>query len=409
MNCRFCNAKLDFEFIDLINSPPSNSFLSKDQLNKPEKFYPLKLFMCDKCYLVQIDEYKKSNEIFNENYLYYSSFSKMWLDHTKNYVNLVSKRFELNKDSFVIEIGSNDGYLLQYFQDLEIPCLGIEPASKTAKVAKEKGIKVIEDYFSISLAEKLVEQNSKADLLVGNNVLAHVPNINDFTQGLSILLKNKGVITMEFPHIMQLIENNQFDTIYHEHFSYFSFLTVKKIFEYHKLKIFDVDRIPTHGGSLRIYAEHSNDNSKKISSRVRSLIDLEISKKMISLDFYSNFQDKANKLKYDLLRCLIDIKLKGKKIIAYGAAAKGNTLLNYCGIKSDLIKFIVDRSPYKQNKYLPGSHIPIVHESEIQKYKPDYILILVWNIKEEIIKQLEYVKDWGCVFLVPIPKIQELN
>ncbi|KKM24523.1 hypothetical protein LCGC14_1604280, partial [marine sediment metagenome] len=316
MNCRFCNAKLDFEFINLINSPPSNSFLTKDQLNKPEKFYPLKLFMCDKCYLVQIDEYKKSNEIFNENYLYYSSFSKMWLDHAKNYVNLVSKRFELNKDSLVIEIGSNDGYLLQYFQDLEIPCLGIEPSSKTAKVAKEKGIKVIEDYFNISLAEKLVEQNSKADLLVGNNVLAHVPNINDFTQGLSILLKHKGVITMEFPHIMQLIENNQFDTIYHEHFSYFSFLTVKKIFEHHKLKIFDVDRIPTHGGSLRIYANHLNDNSKKISSRVRSLIDLEISKKMISLDFYSNFQEKANKLKYDLLRCLIDIKLKGKKIIA---------------------------------------------------------------------------------------------
>ena len=409
MNCRFCNAKLDFEFINLVNSPPSNSFLTKDQLNKPEKFYPLKLFMCDKCYLVQIDEYKKSNEIFNENYLYYSSFSKMWLDHAKNYVNLVSKRFELNKDSLVIEIGSNDGYLLQYFQDLEIPCLGIEPSSKTAKVAKEKGIKVIEDYFNISLAEKLVEQNSKADLLVGNNVLAHVPNINDFTQGLSILLKHKGVITMEFPHIMQLIENNQFDTIYHEHFSYFSFLTVKKIFEHHKLKIFDVDRIPTHGGSLRIYANHLNDNSKKISSRVRSLIDLEISKKMISLDFYSNFQEKANKLKYDLLRCLIDIKLKGKKIIAYGATAKGNTLLNYCGIKRDLIEFIVDRSPYKQNKYLPGSHIPIVHESEIQKYKPDYILILAWNIKEEIIEQLKYVKEWGCIFLVPIPKIQVLN
>ncbi len=409
MNCRFCNAKLDFEFINLVNSPPSNSFLTKDQLNKPEKFYPLKLFMCDKCYLVQIDEYKKSNEIFNENYLYYSSFSKMWLDHAKNYVNLVSKRFELNKDSLVIEIGSNDGYLLQYFQDLEIPCLGIEPSSKTAKVAKEKGIKVIEDYFNISLAEKLVEQNFKADLLVGNNVLAHIPNINDFTQGLSILLKHKGVITMEFPHIMQLIENNQFDTIYHEHFSYFSFLTVKKIFEHHKLKIFDVDRIPTHGGSLRIYASHLNDNSKKISSRVRSLIDLEISKKMISLDFYSNFQEKANKLKYDLLRCLIDIKLKGKKIIAYGATAKGNTLLNYCGIKRDLIEFIVDRSPYKQNKYLPGSHIPIVHESEIQKYKPDYILILAWNIKEEIIKQLKYVKEWGCIFLVPIPKIQALN
>jgi len=409
MNCRFCNAKLDFEFINLINSPPSNSFLTKDQLNMPEKFYPLKLFVCDKCLLVQIDEYKKSNDIFNENYLYYSSFSKTWLDHAKNYVDLVVKRFKLNKDSMVIEIGSNDGYLLQYFQDLEIPCLGIEPSSKTAKVAEEKGIRVIVDYFNISLSEKLVKQDFKADLLIGNNVLAHVPNINDFTRSLSILLKDQGVITMEFPHIMQLIENNQFDTIYHEHFSYFSFLTVNKIFEHHNLKIFDVDRIPTHGGSLRIYAKHSNDNSKEISSRVSSLIELEISKKMNSLVFYSNFQDKANKLKYNLLKCLIDKKLKGKKIIAYGAAAKGNTFLNYCGIKSDLIKFIVDRSPHKQNKYLPGSHIPVVHESEIQKYKPDSILILAWNIKEEIIKQLEYVKEWGCTFLIPIPKIQEIN
>ena len=405
MNCRFCNAKLDFEFIDLINSPPSNSFLTKDQLNKPEKFYPLKLFLCDKCLLVQIDEYKKSNDIFNENYLYYSSFSKIWLDHAKNYVDLVLKRFELNKDSLVIEIGSNDGYLLQYFQDLDIPCLGIEPSSKTAKVAKEKGIKVIEDYFSISLAEKLVEQNLKADLLVGNNVLAHVPKINDFIQGLKILLKDKGVITMEFPHIMQLIENNQFDTIYHEHFSYFSFITVNKIFEHYGLEIFDVEELLTHGGSLRIYAKHQEDKTKKISDNVNNLFSKEYSRKMNSIKYYKNFQDKVDKLKNTFLKFLINQKLKGRTVIAYGAAAKGNTLLNYCGVKKDLISFVVDISPYKQGKFLPASHIPIVDESVITKVKPDFIVILPWNIKNEIMDQLSYAKEWGCKFVIPIPEV----
>ena len=405
MNCRFCNTKLDFEFIDLINSPPSNSFLTKDQLNKPEKFYPLKLFLCDKCLLVQIDEYKKSNEIFNENYLYYSSFSKIWLDHAKNYVDLVLKRFELNKDSLVIEIGSNDGYLLQYFQDLDIPCLGIEPSSKTAKVAKEKGIKVIEDYFSISLAEKLVEQNLKADLLVGNNVLAHVPKINDFIQGLKILLKDKGVITMEFPHIMQLIENNQFDTIYHEHFSYFSFITVNKIFKHYGLEIFDVEELLTHGGSLRIYAKLQEDKTKKISDNVNNLFNKEYSRKMNSLKYYKNFQDKVDKLKNTFLKFLINQKLKGRTVIAYGAAAKGNTLLNYCGVKKDLISYVVDISPYKQGRFLPASHIPIVDESVITKVKPDFIVILPWNIKNEIMDQLSYTKEWGCKFVIPIPEV----
>ena len=405
MNCRFCNAKLNFEFVDLINSPPSNSFLTKDQLNKPEKFYPLKLFLCDKCLLVQIEEYKKSNEIFNENYLYYSSFSKLWLEHAKNYVDLVLKRFELNKDSLVIEIGSNDGYLLQFFQDLAIPSLGIEPSSKTAKVAKEKGIEVIEDYFSISLAEKLREQNLKADLLVGNNVLAHVPNVNDFVQGLKILLKDRGVITMEFPHLMQLIENTQFDTIYHEHFSYFSFITVSKIFEHHSLEIFDVEELLTHGGSLRIYAKHQEDNTKTISANVKTLIDKESSRKMNSIEYYRNFQEKVDKLKNTFLKFLINQKLKGKTIIAYGAAAKGNTLLNYCGVKKDLISFIVDISPYKQGRFLPASHIPIVNESEISKVKPDFIVILPWNIKNEIMNQLSYTKEWGCKFVIPIPEV----
>jgi len=374
MKCRFCNNELDFEFIDLVNSPLSNSNLT-------------------------------TSEIFNEKYAYFSSFSKTWLEHAKNYVEIVIERFNLNKYSYVVEIGSNDGYLLQYFQKFNIPCLGIEPASNTAAVAKEKGIDVIEDYFGSSLAKKLASQNKKTDLLLGNNVLAHVPEINDFVQGLKILLSDNGVITMEFPHLMQLIENNQFDTIYHEHFSYYSFITVKSIFESHGIEIFDVDQIPTHGGSLRIYAKHEEDKTKKISSNVKNLTDLEISKKMNTIEYYKNFQDKANKIKYDLQQFLIKQKLNGKIVAAYGAAAKGNTLLNYCGIKKDLINFIADASPYKQGKYLPGSHIPIVNEKKIKEVKPDFVIILPWNIKDEIIKQLNYIKEWGSKFVIPIPEV----
>jgi len=405
MKCRFCNNELDFEFIDLVNSPLSNSNLTKEQLNEPEVFYPLKLYVCNNCFLVQIDEYKKSSEIFNEKYAYFSSFSKTWLEHAKNYVEIVIERFNLNKYSYVVEIGSNDGYLLQYFQKFNIPCLGIEPASNTAAVAKERGIDVIKDYFGSSLAKKLANQNKKADLLLGNNVLAHIPEINDFVQGLKILLSDNGVITMEFPHLMQLIENNQFDTIYHEHFSYYSFITVKSIFESHGIEIFDVDQIPTHGGSLRIYAKHEEDKTKKISSNVKNLTDLEISKKMNTIEYYKNFQDKANKIKYDLQQFLIKQKLNGKIVAAYGAAAKGNTLLNYCGIKKDLINFIADASPYKQGKYLPGSHIPIVNEKKIKEVKPDFVIILPWNIKDEIIKQLNYIKEWGSKFVIPIPEV----
>ncbi len=406
MKCRFCGNELTVEFIDLVNSPPSNSYLTKNELNEPETYFPLKIFLCDKCFLVQIDEYKKSKEIFNEKYAYFSSFSKTWLKHAKMYVEMVINRFNLNKESFIIEIASNDGYLLQYFKEKEIPCLGIEPASNTAAVAKEKGIEVIEDYFGVLLAQDLTIKNKKADLLIGNNVLAHVPDINDFVAGLKIILKEKGLITIEFPHLIQIIENNQFDTIYHEHFSYFSLFTVKKIFEHHRLELFDVEELPTHGGSLRIFAKHKGDNSKKISERVNGLINLELSKEVNRIDFYKNFQNEANKIKNDFIQFLVKKKSKGKKIIAYGAAAKGNTLLNYCGIKKDLIDFVVDASPYKQNKYLPGSHIPIVNESEIKKLKPDFIIILPWNIKEEIMNQLNYVREWSCKFVIPIPKVR---
>ncbi|KKK79911.1 hypothetical protein LCGC14_2828760, partial [marine sediment metagenome] len=389
MNCRFCNKDLKFQFIDLVNSPLSNSYLTKDELDDPEIFYPIKLYVCDNCFLVQIDEYKKSSEIFNDKYAYFSSYSSTWLEHAKNYVDMVTQRFDLDKDSFIVEIASNDGYLLQFFVEKKIPCLGIEPASNTAAVARLKNIDVIEDYFGIKLARKLTKKCKKPDLLLGNNVLAHVPDIYDFVKGLKLFLANTGVITMEFPHVMNLIEQNQFDTIYHEHFSYFSFLTVKSVFEKIGLEIFDVEEIPTHGGSLRIYAKHKEDKSKQIFENVNLLLDKELKKEMNNISFYKNFQAKVNKVKYDLTQFLIDRKKEGKKIAAYGAAAKGNTLLNYCGIKKDLIEFVVDRSPIKQGKFLPASHIPIVNENKITEIKPDYVLILPWNIKNEIINQLE--------------------
>lgn len=406
MKCRFCNNKLTIKFIDLVNSPPSNSYLTNKELNEPETYFPLKLFLCDKCFLVQIDEYKKSDEIFNERYAYFSSFSKSWLEHSKKYVSMITKRLKLNENSFAVEIASNDGYLLQYFKKLNIPCLGIEPALNTAAVAKKRGIDVIEDFFGVTLAKELSLNTKKPDLLLGNNVLAHVPDINDFVRGLKLYLSESGVITMEFPHLMQLIENNQFDTIYHEHFSYLSFLTVKSIFESHGLELFDVDQLSTHGGSLRIYAKHKEDNSKEKSSNVQDLINVEISKKMNTINYYRDFQKKANKIKYELIEFLTKQKKAKKKIIAYGAAAKGNTLLNYCGIKQDLIEFVVDISPYKQGKFLPGSHIPIVNEIKIKELKPDYIVILPWNIKDEIIKQLDYINEWNCKFVIPIPKME---
>lgn len=408
MKCRFCNHELKYEFIDLVNSPPSNSFLNKKQLNEPEIFYPLKLYICEECFLLQIDEYKKVQEIFCKNYIYFSSYSKSWLEHSNKYVDMITERLNLNNKSKVIEIASNDGYLLQYFVEKSIPVLGIEPTECTAKVAIEKGIETLVDFFGVKLATKLKGQNIKGDLILGNNVLAHVPDVNDFVKGLKISLKHNGVITMEFPHLLQLIENNQFDTIYHEHFSYFSFMTVKRIFESHELELFDIEEIPTHGGSLRIYAKHVEDATKTISSRVHDLLKKEYGKGMNAIQYYSDFQKKADKIKYELLKFLLEQKQNNKKVVAYGAAAKGNTLFNYCGIKKDLVKFVVDISPYKQGKFLPGSHIPIVSEENINKMKPDFVLILPWNIKDEIVEQLKYIREWGAKILVPIPKLEIL-
>lgn len=406
MRCRFCNNNLTHEFIDLVNSPPSNSFLTKEQLNEPEIFYPLKLYVCDKCFLVQIDEYKKSDDIFNKDYAYFSSYSKIWLDHARKYVDMITARLQLDAGSNVMEIASNDGYLLQYFLNKQIPCMGIEPSANTAQAAREKGIETLEEFFGADLAESLAQEGEKADLIIGNNVLAHVPDINDFVKGLKIALNSGGVITMEFPHLMRLVEQNQFDTIYHEHFSYLSFLTVREIFAVHELDIFDVEELPTHGGSLRIYARHREDSAEAISSNVNALHASESVAGMNDLPYYRGFQSKADNVKYLLLSFLLEQKQSGIKVVGYGAAAKGNTLLNYCGIKKDLIRFVVDASPHKQGKYLPGSHIPVVKEDEITRFKPDYVLILPWNIQDEIMNQLSYVRKWGGKFLTTVPELK---
>jgi 2-polyprenyl-3-methyl-5-hydroxy-6-metoxy-1,4-benzoquinol methylase len=405
MKCRFCKNPLTREFVDLANSPPSNAYLRAEQLNEPEIFYPLRVFVCEKCFLVQIDEYKKADEIFDENYAYFSSFSKSWLEHSRQYVEMMTRRFSFDENSQIIEIASNDGYLLQYFKEKNVPVLGIEPTRSTAQAAREKGIESRTEFFGVELAEKLVAENLQADLLLGNNVLAHVPDINDFVGGLKIALQPDGVITMEFPHVLQLVENNQFDTIYHEHFSYLSFHTVRQIFAAQNLEMFDVEELPTHGGSLRIFAKHAENKNQAVSANVENLLAKEKQTGLLELNYYLNFQQKAEKVKYDFLAFLIEQKRAGKKIAAYGAAAKGNTLLNYCGVKKNLIDFVVDASPHKQGLFLPASHIPIVDESFIKKAKPDFVVILPWNIREEIFNQLNYLKDWNGKFVVAIPKL----
>ncbi len=406
MECRFCKSALTNVFIDLINSPASNSFLTKETIDHPEIFFPLKVYTCSNCFLVQIAEYKKSAAIFTEQYVYFSSYSTSWLKHSQQYTEQMIARFNLNRNSQVVEIASNDGYLLQYFKEKNIPVLGIEPTANTAKVAITKGIETLVEFFGTPLAKKLASKDFKADLLLGNNVLAHVPDIIDFVAGMKLALKDDGVITMEFPHLMQLVDNNQFDTIYHEHYSYLSFLTVKEVFEAVELQMFDVEEISTHGGSLRIYAKHKEDLSKEISVKVEALLDKEMGRGMHSLDYYNNFQQRALKVKIDLTEFLIQQKKDNIKVAGYGAAAKGNTLLNYCGIKSDLIDYVVDANPHKQNKYLPGSHIPVFTEDHLKRSKPNFVIIFPWNLKDEITQQLAYIKDWGGRFVIPIPHLE---
>ncbi|MDH5629981.1 MAG: class I SAM-dependent methyltransferase [Gammaproteobacteria bacterium] len=407
-DCRFCSTKLTNSFCDLGMSPLSNSYLDTSQLDKMERFYPLHAYVCEKCFLVQLPEFESPENIFSD-YAYFSSYSKSWLEHAKAYAEKMIERFGFNENNKVIEVASNDGYLLQYFQEKGIPVLGIEPAENVAKVAQDVGISTVVKFFGANTAKELVSEGIQADLLAGNNVFAHVPDINDFTEGLSILLNPNGVITLEFPHLLRLIEQVQFDTIYHEHFSYLSLITVKKIFDKYNLVIFDVDELPTHGGSIRIYACHKNNNNQSVSQNVSIVEEREKSAGLDKIKTYSDFSERVKNIKRNILDSLIQIKRQGKSIVGYGAAAKGNTLLNYCGIGSDFIDYTVDISPHKQNHYLPGTHIPIYHPDKIKQTRPDYVFILPWNIKSEILEQTSFIHEWNGKHIIPIPEVEVIE
>jgi len=404
MQCRFCNQPLRYRFLSLGSSPLSNSYLTKEQLHQKEIFYPLEVYVCESCFLVQLQEFETPENIFGD-YAYFSSYSDTWLEHAKDYVDKMINVFGIGARSYVVEIASNDGYLLQYFAERGIPVLGIEPARNVAEVARRKGIPTETIFFGAETAKRLASEGKHAALLLGNNVLAHVPNLNDFVKGLKILLKPRGMITMEFPHLMKLMEETQFDTVYHEHFSYFSFLTVEKIFHAHGLTLFDVEELSTHGGSLRIYARHTEDKGKAVAGRVHQLKQKETEAGYADIHHYLGFQERVKTIKKDILKFLIQAKDEGKRIVGYGAPAKGNTLLNYCGIRTDFIDYTVDRNPYKQGHFLPGSHIPIEEPDEIRKTKPDYVLILPWNLKGEIMEQMAFIRQWGGKFVIPIPRV----
>lgn len=406
MKCRHCHKKLRYPILDLGKTPPSNAFVAESELEKHECTIPLELYVCEECWLVQIGDPPEARDLFTADYAYFSSVSSTWMVHAQQYARMIKGRLQLDASSFVIEIASNDGYLLRNFIDEGIPCLGIEPTDSTAREAEKLGIPVLREFFTEKLGRRLSGEERSADLIIGNNVFAHVQDINDFSRGLKRALKPEGTITLEFPHLMRLVEHNQFDTVYHEHYSYLSFGTACRILQEAGLVVYDVEELPTHGGSLRVYASHAEDHSKTKTGRVRELLDTEESMGMKTAKFYSSLQNAADDIKSDLLAFFLKEKKKGKDIFAYGAAAKGNTLLNYCGIDSSSIPYVVDASPYKQGKYLPGSHIPVVSESVIPKFKPDYVMILPWNIKTEIEKQLHYVREWGGKFFVAIPSLE---
>lgn len=403
--CLFCASPLTQTFVDLGMSPLCESYVGRGELNQMEVFYPLHVRVCDNCFLVQLQEYVSPEHIFTE-YAYFSSYSETWLAHARDYVDMIANRLNLGPHSLVIELGSNDGYLLQNFVKKRIPALGVEPAANVAKVAVEKGVPTHVAFFGRKTAEKIIADRQKADLVIGNNVLAQVPDINDFVAGIQMVLKPQGVATLEFPHLAQLMEQNQFDTIYHEHFSYFSLISVEKIFAAHGLALFDVEEIPTHGGSIRIYARCSEDSSRPATGRLAELRNRELALGLDQMAAYSTFDEKVRATKRNLLEFLIQARHSGKKIAGYGAPGKGNTLLNYCGIRTDFLDFTVDRNPYKQGKFLPGTHIPIFPVNKIDEAKPDYLLILPWNFKDEIIGQMARIRNWGGQFVVPIPSVQ---
>ena len=403
--CRFCGAVLRHTFVDLGMSPLCESYVLEENLNHMEPFYPLHVYVCDRCFLVQLDEYVSPEEIFTE-YAYFSSYADSWVEHMRRYADMITDRLSLGKGSLVVEVGSNDGYLLQHFVDKGIPVLGIEPAANVARVAVEKGIPTHVTFFGEQTARELAADGKQADLICGANVLAQVPKPNDFVKGLRILLKPGGVVTIEFPHLMRLMAENQFDTIYHEHFSYFSFVSAERVFAAQGLTLFDVEEIPTHGGSLRIYACHADDSTKPVTARIDGLRRREVDAGLEHIETYASFEEQVKETKRKILAFLIEVKRAGKTVVGYGAPGKGNTLLNYCGIRADFIDFTVDRSTYKQGKFLPGTHIPIRHPDRIREVRPDYVLILPWNFRDEIMQQMAYIREWGGKFVVPIPEVR---
>ena len=406
VKCRHCGSDVSHVLVDLGVAPPSNAYLTKLALKRPEKYFPLRVLVCESCWLVQAEAYSRAAELFNEEYAYFSSFSSEWLAHAKKYVDEMIERFGLSKSSMVGEVAANDGYLLQFVNERGINSYGIEPTASTANAARQKGVEIIQDFLNMSLAKELHRQGRTVDLLVANNVLAHVPDINDFSQACHTLLKPNGVFTCEFPHLLNLISQHQFDTIYHEHFSYLSLGTVVNIFAKNGLSIFDVDKLGTHGGSLRVYAQRSDTGIHQVSVKVGELINEENNAGMTTINFYRGFQEHAEKVKNNFLKFLIEKKEDGKLVVGYGAAAKGNTLLNFAGVKSDLIKYVVDRSPHKQGKFMPGSRIPIVSEDRLKSDKPDFVVIFPWNLSAEIAKQLNYLSPSGTEFIIAVPHLE---
>ena len=408
MKCRHCGTDLKLPWVDLGSAPPSNAYLTAQTLRAPEKWFPLRVLVCEHCWLAQTEDFAQANELFDADYAYFSGFSSSWLAHSERYVTDMVARFNLTADSDVVEVAANDGYLLQYVKARDIPCTGVEPTASTAAAARAKGIPIVEDFFGVRLAKELVAQGKQADLTAANNVLAHVPDINDFVAGFATLLKPLGVATFEFPHLLKLIAENQFDTIYHEHFSYLSLTAVNRIFAVNGLSVFDVEEHPTHGGSLRVFAQRSDTGQQAHSARVDELLQREAQAGMFGADYYTGFQAKTGQVKNDFLTFLLEARRQGKTVAAYGAAAKGTTLMNYAGIRLDLIKFVVDRNPAKQGKYMPGSRIPIVDEQQLKNTKPDYVVILPWNLKAEVMKQLAYIRNWGGKYVTAVPHLEVL-
>jgi SAM-dependent methyltransferase len=406
--CRFCAEPLRRTVVDLGMSPLCESYVEAAQLDEMEPFYPLHVRICEACFLVQLRAYVAPEKIFTE-YAYFSSYSSSWIQHARRYADMIIERLGLGPERLVVELGSNDGYLLQWFVERGIRVLGIEPARNVAEVAAERGIPTLVEFFGADTAQQLAAEDHRADLLVANNVLAQVPDLNDFVAGMKLLLAPGGVVTIEVPHLMRLLEGNQFDTIYHEHYSYFSLATVKRILSAHEMTIFDVEELPTHGGSVRIYAAHADENGRPAGARVAELFEREDAAGLSTMEPYASFAARVRGTKRRLLEVLISIRRDGKSVAGYGAPGKGNTLLNYCGIRTDLMDYTVDRNPYKQGRFLPGTHIPILHPSKIAESRPDFILILPWNLKDEIMEQLSFAREWGARFIVPIPEVAVLG